>query len=302
MLFGILFSFLASVCFNINNLLEKQAVDRMATISARRVGHMLRALITSPLWMAGFIVGLLAVGLLAIAYSLAPTAVTQSIFGAGIVLLVPASRLYLGERMGRREHIGIVIIVLAVVLVSFTLSAATDQNHQVSSLHVLIVSAVTTAFAGLVFLALRSSAADISVVFGATCGLIYGVAAIQTKSASVLLQHHGLVHGVPLVLASPYPYVFVVTSLLGLFTFQTGLQRCRIAVTGPTTNIVGSVYVVAVGMAVFDEPLPHSPLLSVLRFVGFALVLVGTAVLAVGPDAGVSQLRLATADDSETGG
>jgi protein-S-isoprenylcysteine O-methyltransferase Ste14 len=84
-------------------------------------------------------------------------------------------------------------------------------------------------------------------------------------------------------LATPYPYVFLVTSLLGLAVFQTGLQRCRIAVVAPLTNIVASVYVVAIGMIVFHERLPKSPTLSALRLVGFALVLVGSWFFSTGP-------------------
>jgi multidrug transporter EmrE-like cation transporter len=77
--------------------------------------------------------------------------------------------------------------------------------------------------------------------------------------------------------------MFVVMSILGLLTFQTGLQRCRVAVVGPITNIVASIHIVAVGMAVFDESFPHDVWLTVLRILGFALVLAGSWVFATGP-------------------
>jgi len=67
---------------------------------------------------------------------------------------------------------------------------------------------------------------------------------------------HGLIAGVPHVLESPYPYVFLVTSIVGLLIFQSGLQRSRVAVIGPFSSIVASVYVVVVGMLIFHETLP----------------------------------------------
>jgi multidrug transporter EmrE-like cation transporter len=283
MVLGVLLSFLASVCFNLNNLLEKHAVDQMAEISARRAMHMIRMLCSSRLWLSGFAVGILAVGLMVLAYSLAPIAVIQSIFGAGLVLLVLASRLYLHEPMGRTEYLGLAVIMIAVILVSVTLGSSTSPGAGLSTGRVLVTSAATTVVSGLVFWALRGSSFDAGIRFGVTSGLLYAVASLQMKSAAVLLEHHGVLNGALRVVASPYPYVFMVASILGLLTFQTGLQRCRIAVVGPITNIVASIYIVAVGMVVFDESPPHDVWLMVLRLLGFALVLAGSWVFTTGP-------------------
>ncbi|MCU1492517.1 MAG: hypothetical protein JWO62_281 [Acidimicrobiaceae bacterium] len=308
MVLGILFSFLASGCFNLSNLLEKRAVDGMAAISARRASHMVRMLGSSKLWVTGFVVGVVAVGFMVIGYSLAPIAVVQSIFGAGLVLLVLASRLFLNEPMGRREWLGLAVIVIAVVLVSVTLGSSTSPGLRGSMGQVILASVATTAFAAFMFVVLQRSSADPSVPFGVAAGLLYGVAALQTKSASVLLVHHGVLGGIPRILASPYPYVFIVTSVLGLFTFQTGLQRCRVAVVGPLTNIIASIYVVAVGMVVFSDPLPRSSALTVLRLFGFALVLVGSWAFAAGPataaqlgTAGVTNLAHESGNDAGDG-
>ncbi|MGD0742000.1 MAG: hypothetical protein ABSA31_01735 [Acidimicrobiales bacterium] len=283
MALGVLFSFLASVCFNLNNLMEKRAVDQMPEISARRAMHMVRMLSASRLWLSGFVVGIFAVGFMVLAYSLAPIAVIQSIFGAGLVLLVLASRLYLHEPMGRREYLGLAVIVLAVTLVSVTLTSATSPGAGGSTARALITSAATATVSGLAFWALRRSTADAGIRFGVTSGLLYAVASLQMKSSAVLLERHGVLDGALRVIGSPYPYIFVVMSILGLLTFQTGLQRCRVAVVAPITNIVASIYIVVVGMAVFDESFPHDVLLMVLRILGFALVLAGSWVFTTGP-------------------
>jgi drug/metabolite transporter (DMT)-like permease len=281
-IYGIVLSLAASVCFNLNNLMEKRAVDQMARISVRRTGHMVGMLLRSPLWLGGFALGILAVALLTVAYSLVSIAIVQSIFGAGIVLLVPASRLWLGEHLGRREVGGIGLIVVAIVLVSVSLSGPSTPVDSLSLVRVMVVSGLTIVSAGLLFLALHRSSADVSIAVGASCGLIYGVASIQSKSASVLLEHRGLAHGVVLILRSPYPYAFLVASLLGLVAFQASLQRVKITLAAPLINVVGSAYVVGVGMLVFDEKLPSNAALASLRFVGFTIVLVGTWILATG--------------------
>jgi multidrug transporter EmrE-like cation transporter len=266
-----------------NNLMEKRAVDLMTEITVRRPRHMLHALLTSRLWIVGFSVGVVAIGFLVISYSLAPTVIVQSTFGAGVVLLVLASRRYLGEHLTRKEHQGLAVIVVALVCVSTTIGVKSSPSTIGSSMSVLVVSMLALAAAGLTFRVLMRTLKDPSVTFGITSGLLYGVATLQTKAVSVLIQRHGDLGAIPVILSSPYPYVFIVASILGLLTFQTGLQRCRIAVVGPVTNIVASIFVVAVGMAIFGEALPRNPLLTFMRILGFALVLVGSWILAVGP-------------------
>jgi drug/metabolite transporter (DMT)-like permease len=281
-IYGIVLSLAASVCFNLNNLMEKRAVDQMATLSVRRTGHMVATLLRSPLWLGGFVLGILAVALLTLAYSLVSIAIVQSIFGAGIVLLVPASRLWLGEHLGKRELGGLGLIVTAVVLVSVSLSGSSAPVDSLSLVRVMVVSGLTLLSAALLFGALRRSSTDVSIALGASCGLIYGVASIQSKSASVLLEHRGLVHGLVRILGSPYPYAFLVASLLGLVAFQASLQRVRITLAAPMVNIVGSAYTVGMGMLIFEERLPTNPALATLRLGGFAVVLVGTWILATG--------------------
>jgi multidrug transporter EmrE-like cation transporter len=281
-IYGILLSLAASACFNLNNLMEKRAVDQMASLSVRRSGHMVVTLLRSPLWMGGFVLGVFAVALLTLAYSLVSIAIVQSIFGAGIVLLVPASRFWLGEHLKKREVGGLCVIVVAVVLVSVSLSGSSSPVDSLSLVRVMVVSGITLLSAGVLFGALRRSSTEVSIALGASCGLIYGVASIQSKSASVLLEHRGLAHGVVQILKSPYPYAFLLASLFGLVVFQASLQRVRITLAAPMVNIVGSAYTVGAGMLIFNEQLPTNPALATLRLGGFALILLGTWILATG--------------------
>jgi drug/metabolite transporter (DMT)-like permease len=284
MIVGVMFSFLASVCFSVSNLMEKTAVDRMPNISARRTGHMLRQMWVSRLWICGFALGVVAVIMTVIAYSLAPIVVVQTIIGAGLALLVLGSRLFLRETIGRKEYIGLCFIIVAVVLVSVTLNSANTSIVSYSTFGVLAVSVATLIAAIIAFRLLQGrKLGDASLPFGLTSGLLYGIAALQAKGVSTLLQHHGLLGGVPTVLASPYPYVFIVASILGLLIFQSGLQQSRIAVIGPISSIIASVYVVVVGMIVFHETLPRDAVDTFLRVLGFALALGGSWIFATGP-------------------
>jgi drug/metabolite transporter (DMT)-like permease len=292
MIVGVLFSFFASACFSVSNLMEKTAVDRMPNISARRTGHMLGQIWRSRLWVSGFALGVVAVVMTVIAYSLAPIVVVQTIIGAGLALLVLGSRLFLREPIGRKEYIGLCFIIVAVILVSLTLNSATTSIVRYSTFGILGASVATLVAAVSAFRVLQGRAlGDASLPFGLTSGLLYGIAALQAKGASAILQHHGLLGGVPRVLASPYPYVFIVTSILGLLIFQSGLQRSRLAVIGPISSIIASIYVVVLGMIVFHETLPRDTVDTFLRVLGFAMALGGSWIFATGPSTSLGRAR-----------
>jgi drug/metabolite transporter (DMT)-like permease len=280
---GVLFSLLAAITLNTGNLVQKHAVSALPEVSARRTGHLVRTLATSREWMVGFVLCLVGVVLETIAFALAPIAVVQSIFNTGVVLLVVVSRLKLGERLHRREWIGLAIVISSLIALSASL---TSSKHSIglsgSDLRVFLAAVPTLAVVCLVVLAIRSGRWTNGFLYGIAAGLLYGAAALGTKGASTLVVRHGVVASVPNILTSVYPYVFLVFSVLGMLIYQTGLQRFRISVVGAMADVVSSTYLVAVGMIVFDESLPKDVITLALRLGGFAGILFGSVLVAVG--------------------
>lgn len=109
---------------------------------------------------------------------------------------------------------------------------------------------------------------------------MYGVASLATKAVSAIVEKRGVWESIPHVLASPYLYALVATSVFGLLLFQTALQRCPASVVVPVSNVVSSVYVVAVGTVIFGEHLPAADWKLALRIVGFVAVFVSVLLLA----------------------
>ena len=280
---GIVFSLLSAIVINVGNVIQKHAVTSLPEFSARRSSHLIRTLVTSRIWMTGFVLCLLGLALQVMAFALAPIPVVQSIFNAGIVLLVVISRVRLGERLHRLEWIGLTIVVASLISMSASLtetsSAVRDSG---SGLRVLIAAIPTMALIALVVGAIRRGKDKGGFLFGLAAGLLYGVATLGTKGASTLVVRHGVLHSIPSILTSVYPYVFAVFSVFGMLMYQTGLQRFRIAVVGSMSDVICSTYLVAIGMIVFEESLPKDPVTLSFRLVGFAGVLVGSVLVASG--------------------
>jgi len=278
---GIIFSLLSSFAVNIGNLVEKQAVSRLPEISAHRGAHLVRTLLSSRRWIVGFLLCLVGLVFQVVAFALAPIPVVQSIFNVGIVVLVVGSRLHLREHLHRREWIGLALVIGSVLSVSVTLGGASGQVGLDGSWEAVVIAAApTTALVALVVLLIRRGVGSTAFLYGIGAGLLYGVATLGTKGASTLVVRYGLIHAIPAILASGYPYVFVGFSLCGLLLYQTGLQRSRIAIVGSMSDVVCSTYLVAVGTVVFGEHVPTDPVELALRYGGFLGVLVGSVLVA----------------------
>jgi uncharacterized membrane protein len=231
--------------------------------------------------------------------SLVPLSVAQPIQLAGLALLVVFSAVLLDERTTPREWAGLGVLGLSLLLICLSMEP-TSLGLRADTGVLLGVDAVTVlvalcAFGGAARIAGRSAGvgrgrlvgADPSepkrhtghpVLYGAASGLLYGAAALQTKGVAGFLadRSHGFAGR---VLASPYPYLYLLLSGAGLLLFQTALQRGRASIVVPVSSVVASVYAVLAGTAVFGEPLPDDPVRFVLRAAGFASAIAVVAVM-----------------------
>ena len=282
MIAGVVFSVLASLAMNLGNLVEKRAVDGLPALSGRRAVQLFRTLLTSRLWLVGFVITLVGLALQVLAFASAPIPVVQSIFNAGIVVLVVASRLHLKERLSAREVAGLGVVIISVVAIATTLGGTSAIGTGGSGLTVLVAAIPTLVGVGIVLTLIRSGVGATGFLFGVGAGLLYGISSLATKGASTYVVREGVVRSVPVIFASAYPYLFAGFSVLALMLYQSGIQRSRFSVVGAMSDVVASTYVVGVGTIVFGESVPQSSLDGVLRYAGFAGVLIGSVLVAAG--------------------
>ncbi|HEV2369130.1 MAG TPA: DMT family transporter, partial [Acidimicrobiales bacterium] len=231
----------SALLYNVGFVLEKHGLARLPDVHARRLGHLVRSVASSPAWVAGFVSMLAGLALQIVALSLVPISVVQPIFVSGIVLLLVLSHLALGEHLGRREWAGVGVVGAALLFISLSLNQRTDvAGTRGTLLGIVGIGIPTVAVAGWVFLSAdrlgRGPGARSHLrapLFGMAAGLVYGVASLATKAVSAQLEKAGIVHGIPHVLGSPYVYLLGASSALGLVLFQTGLQRCHASVVVP---------------------------------------------------------------------
>jgi drug/metabolite transporter (DMT)-like permease len=283
----------ATTSYNVGLILEKRALRRLPPIDARRAIALLRTVLLDPAWMIGFALMSCGLGFQVVALTLAPVSVVQPVIGSGVVILVVLSAVVLRERLGRLELGCVLVVVVAISAIALSATGAAGQvGHQASGLLITGV-AVPTCLAALAIAStsLRTSthgrhrAPAIGVAYGLSSGLLYGVATLALKALSGDIFHHTarVTDVVLAVLTSPYPYLTVACSAVALLIFQTGLQRCRVSIVGPVSNITGSVFFLIAGTWLFGERLPTNPVGLALRLGGILAAGVAVTVLSRQP-------------------
>jgi uncharacterized protein YbaR (Trm112 family)/drug/metabolite transporter (DMT)-like permease len=274
---GIAIALVGTTAYNTGFVIEKRALATLPAIDVRRPYQLVRTLITAPGWLAGFVCMVIGLACQVAVLALLPITIAQPLQASGIGVLILLARVVLGERVGRREWYRLGLVALSVVLLGLSSDAQSrlgDQQPNPFAVLAVIVLSCAVAFT-LYFGQHRSSRARhqapaTGVSAGLATGLLYGVAGLGLKGLSSQSAGTGLVPALLDAPRSPYLYVTVAASAVGMALFQTALQRSRAGILVPTANVAGSCYFVVVGSWLFHEDLPSQPILLALRIAGLA--------------------------------
>lgn len=278
MWWGVGAALLANTLYSLGFVLEKRALGRLPSLSARRPLTLLRHVVGSPLWLSGSLALLAGFAAQLVVYRTLPIAAAQGVFVSGLVLLVLFSAVLLGERTSGRERYALGAILAALLLVVLSLKEGADQvgRHAPVSL-VLLVSMPSLALGVGLYAAAERRARrphrqpGNGAGYGVAVGLLYGVSSLAIKGVSSQLTTTGLGGVVRDLPATPYPYLLLVTFPFGLIMSQAALQRSRASLIVPVCTTVTCLFTAVLGTFVFGEALPDDPVRLALRIAGTAL-------------------------------
>ncbi|WP_461030420.1 DMT family transporter, partial [Streptomyces sparsus] len=269
---------LANLLISIGFVVEKRALTGLPPLSAGRPAALVLHLLHSPLWIVGALS--LGMGFVAqlVVYRTLPLIAAQGLFVTGLVMLMLLSSVFLGERPSGRERQSMVAIIMALVMIVFSLRGSEEAISRLAPAPVMLAICVPALATGLgLFVAAerrsrrRHRLPTAGVPYGVAVGFLYGVSSLAIKGVAGLLSPDGLLATLGAALTSPYPYLLLVTGSTGLVLSQTALQRCRASLVVPVCTTVTFLFTVAAGTIAFAEPLPEEPLRLALRLGGSLL-------------------------------
>ncbi|MGW0547725.1 DMT family transporter [Streptomyces altiplanensis] len=286
MVWGVVAALVANVLYSTGFVLEKRALAGMPPLSAAQPGRALVLLARRPLWICGAMALALGFAAQLAVYRTLPIAAAQGLFLSGLVLLLVLSSVVLGERPSGRERRVVAVIGLALVMVVASLHGTSEEISRSAPTGILLALCVPTLMAGLVLYTAAERRArrrhrqpTTGLAYAVAVGLIYGVSSLAIKGVSGHLDTSDLPGSVPALLATPYPYLLLLTGGSGLVLSQTALQRCRASLIVPVCSTVTCVFTIVSGTIAFDEPLPDDSLRLLLRLGGTLLALTVLLIL-----------------------
>jgi drug/metabolite transporter (DMT)-like permease len=299
---GVALAVVATAIYNLGFILEKRALVRLPAIDVHHPLPLLRTLFTAPAWLGGFALICGGLVLQLVVLSLVPLTVAQPLQASGVVVTILMSRLVLHEKLGRTELGCIAVIALAVLLLGLSVGGGSAAGEHAPGTAITVAAAPACLASLALFLFARKASRRrhrypvSGLIYGLCAGLMYGVAGLVLKALSaVIFGRGGSEHlGAGLLIAavaSPYFYAVGLTSVAGMFLFQTALQRSPASVILPLSNIVGTAYLILVGSWLFHERLPAGPAPLAMRLAGGLAAVTVPVVLAIAAERATARAR-----------
>ena len=279
----VLLAVCASVFWGVGTALQKHGMaTKFPKITLgrffRQFFPILKALATNWAWALGMFSMFGGMACFATALGKGDLTVVQPIVGLTGVVAAFLGVVFLKERMGLFEGVGIGLIILGVVLVGMGSGSATA--HVPSNAALLFFNVLTLVLALGAF-ALRKASVTVEFTYAFAAGIVFGLANLMGK---FLTQRAIIEVGEPFSLArgaiwlsvlTDYPIlIVVVTNIFGGAFLHVAYANGRASVVSPIVTITSYVLPLLAALTIFGERL------TTAQGAGIAVVLVGTALLA----------------------
>lgn len=248
-----------------------RSAAQLDTSGIRLLAH----LVAHPLWLLGFVLGGIGLGLHAVALSRGRLAVVQPLLVSGLLFALPVSVVLEGRRPSVRDGVWATALVgaLAVFLLIARPGGGTARAHT-------DILALTTAVGGvamtLVALCGWRLQRHRAALLATAAGIGYGVAAALLKQSTVIASARGI--GAVFADWSVYLLIVVGASAIGLT--QLAYRAGPLAESMPALTIVDPASAIFIGALAFHEQLAHSPPVVVIEIATFIVMGVASARLA----------------------
>jgi len=263
---GLVLALATAAAFNWSWVAQHAIASKLPRLELRRPLWSLKILFAHRRWLVAFLVGVGGWFFYVLALRLAPLSLVQSVSAGGLGLLAVFAQRASGERLPRREWIGIGLAIAGLVFLSISLAdASTHAKH--GSWFALGVWFVISGLGVLVFLGPIAPLLAPGAAWGISAGLMYAAADVGTKAAVggglflVVILPVWLCHG------------------LAFTIIQMGFQRGRALATAGLSSFCTNALPIAGGIIVYREHVPGGAL-GVLRILAFACIVLGAAAVA----------------------
>lgn len=263
-------------------LMMKSRSPALPPAHGRAIFHAVLIWIRDPIWIGGLGVQALGYALYVAALSDAPISLVAVMMQGGIALFVIFAVLFLHEQATPREWAGIVGILAAMLMLTFSLNAgAAGGKANVPSLWAFSVISFAVAVAPFAFARIRQGGLATAIA----SGVAFGLGSLCAKQLADTFAAHASAGAMLRMFVQPWLYLISAANIAGLILLQNSFHAARGIIAMPLSSAISNVVPIIGGMIAFGEVLPAEPLAASLRVAAFALTVGSSALLATGDEA-----------------
>lgn len=272
----------AHVIYLIGFSIFKATGGDLPALTARRPFQAAGRLVTSLPWLVGLTTVLSGTVVAAFAVDTAPVAVLLPTYACGLLLLGVVGVAGFGERLSSRETRALGLVLGTLVLLSLPVARGFGEVESRGASAPPSPAAWSFTLAVLMSILLplwlfcmrdrkvegRHARRITGVAYGIGAGVLLGTAEVMGIGMIPYVPDDALG-----LLATPYPYLFVLAGGLGLGLLHIGLQERRLIIVVAVMNVVGKLHLIVTSALLFGERWPADPVWLGLFLAGMGLAL-----------------------------
>ncbi|WP_306995182.1 DMT family transporter [Amycolatopsis thermophila] len=276
MVLTVVLAVLAAFANAAGSVLQRAGARKQPRGDGLSVG-VLRALVTTPVWVLGVATMLAGFVLQAAALATGPIVLVQPIMVAELAFTLVLSGPVFHTRLRGRDWVAAVGMAASVGVLLFALAPGGGDPRRVPALVWLLGCTVTVACVALLVVAgRRNSHAHHAAFLGTAAGLWFGFTAVLMAGVTAALT----AGGVPALFKAWQTYAMVVAGPTGFFLLQTALRAGRLVAAQPGLVLANPLVALGWGLVVFGEHVRGGPWIAVELVAAAALA--GCTVLLAG--------------------
>lgn len=287
---GILLAISAAVIFTICAVMQKKGAEQVPEVKMGEAKTFVN-LFKNKIWLVGFILGIVGFFPYALGQGFAGAAIVQPLQGTGLILLAIIAIKWFDEKLSKIEIVGIALLVIGPIFLGLSFLQDTPIGNIVPvtdpifliSLIIFYVIFGTVIFACLVLYKIMKR--GIVVIVAVTSGIVFGVGAISSQMAILLLEtmfFHGAYLFIPLL---SHVFIIVFFAILAAGNFygtmlaQVGYQKGKAVTVFPIMNVGNLLIPIFAGVIIFRQPFPSLLLYPVLFAIGVVFIFAGAGCM-----------------------
>ena len=263
-IFGIIFSVLAGICFNLVPVMQKEALNQMREVSFSNMKYSLRTMFTDRKWVFGLIVGLIGVIPFIIAMSWVGISVVQPVMNFGMIILVIYGEKKLGEKLNiwAKLSIGFMIAMPFFIGLADLSNAQSDITETLTRNKVFIITGIIL----ILILGCSILAKKYPIFLTSVIGLFYALGAyyMQAYMSMIAFSGYNFIQDLDLIITRAFTdpniiiaNLFFVALLifngLAAYTLQIGLQKLPASKCNPIQQTINNVVSILCGIFIFEQ-------------------------------------------------